>query len=455
MDVGNGTLSLRAGRARAATIGEDLLFEGKYLQPQAINDNEFEEEEEPLVEVSPKPDRVDGTYFTYFAFFMMGISLFMAWGSISFLVSYWVWRYEDELSPLWPAFLLAYNLPGLPLLFLQLKTDRSMEDRFGVWSSYALRLGVTFSLLILITALVPVVNRFAGAIVMELLVVFIGILVGVGSGWLYAMSALFPRKSTAYILIGQGMSTLIILGLTRAFPITPTEHEDQTIMIYFGLVTIISLIGLFVFIALMRTDVAVQSLADDVANIDMDDLTTPTVDIYADEPPTFMGLMKAVWKSYLSSFITNFGIVGASAIVTLVAETSDNPQFPEIMLYVNSLASLAGNEISVLLDRFNFISKQWKLLLFSFIRILIFPLMILYAKYNVFRNDIAFYCLVGVFSLSGAYANSRCFTLANKYAPKGQATDATYWMNIVLYIGVYVGASVPYWIRYLVPEVPK
>jgi len=282
-----------------------------------------------------------------------------------------------------------------------------------------LRIGLTFTLLSLIIFILPVVNVLGSAPIMIVAVGIVGVLVGVGSGWLYALAAIFSHKCTAYILIGQGISTLVILADTRAFPFEYSNffRDDLKIILYFGLAGGISIIGTIIFAIMMFTNDARKALIDNVYPLDIVDFPDDPIDNYSLDV-SFSGatslskesLVSTLWMAYLSSFITNFGIVAATAIVTIVSkEASNDPKFPEIMLYVTAFSSLLGNELAVLLDKLSFINKQWQLLILSSIRILMFPSMILYAKLQIWLNDIAFYCFVAVYALSGAYANSKCY----------------------------------------------
>jgi len=76
--------------------------------------------------------------------------------------------------------------------------------------------------------------------------------------------------------------------------------------------------------------------------------------------------------------------------------------------------------------------------------------MLIYATVKFYLNDYMFFVFVGLYALTGAFANSKCFALAAKYAGKEHASNASYWMNIILYAGVYAGASVPYWVPLII-----
>eukprot|EP01120_Amphizonella_sp_Union-15-10_P004666 TRINITY_DN1531_c0_g1_i1.p1 TRINITY_DN1531_c0_g1~~TRINITY_DN1531_c0_g1_i1.p1 ORF type:complete len:439 (-),score=48.24 TRINITY_DN1531_c0_g1_i1:136-1452(-) len=417
----------------------DVLFPNKSRKSQKSM-------EDAMPFLSDTNDRkLKASFLTYMCFAFCGLTMSLCWGSMSFAVTFWIRIFGESI---WPAFILAYNLPGLPILFLQMFTDPSIDKKFQLFNVFLLRNGITLTLLSFMCFAIPILIYLHIQSVMIVAVTFIGILVGAGSGWLFSMGSLFPPRCTSYILIGQGIATLIFLGTTNAFRLS--IYLPNNILLYFGIPGIVSTIGLIFFAILMKSNVAQESLSQDIINYssDKDSIQSDLKDNNTNA--SSISVLKIIWPTGLSIVLTNFTIVGAVSLITKVPAAHGNPDFTTIILYVSSFATLVGNELGVLLDGTKILSTQVQLLIFTIVRFFMFPLMILYVRFKPFLNDYAFYCFIGVFAMTGSYCNSRCYSLAGKYAGRHLAASASLWMNILLYAGVYIGASVPFWIGYVI-----
>jgi len=170
------------------------------------------------------------------------------------------------------------------------------------------------------------------------------------------------------------------------------------------------------------------------------------------KPPSsniFRVLLK-ILPGVICIFLLLFGMVGATAVVTIIPSSSESgaATFPIFILYTNAICTFLGCQTAILLgDRF--INTQTRLVLFTMVPFGIFIFLVIYSVTRFWLNNIFIICMLGIFAYLASYSNSRCYAISSQVVLPHELSKASLWMNISLYVGVYVGLSVPYWIGHL------
>lgn len=153
-------------------------------------------------------------------------------------------------------------------------------------------------------------------------------------------------------------------------------------------------------------------------------------------------VVKYIWSPLVSIFLLLFSIVAAVALIpTIPSENIKNTNFPAYILYVTSIAAFVGNEIAVYLK---WMATNWNLVIFSAVRFLILPFLLVYANFITWRNDIFILAVLAIFGATGSFGVSKCYTLCSSSVDLSRQASASNYLNIVLYIGVYFGLAFPY-----------
>eukprot|EP01111_Echinosteliopsis_oligospora_P019587 TRINITY_DN9547_c0_g1_i1.p1 TRINITY_DN9547_c0_g1~~TRINITY_DN9547_c0_g1_i1.p1 ORF type:complete len:357 (-),score=79.57 TRINITY_DN9547_c0_g1_i1:321-1391(-) len=190
-----------------------------------------------------------GMVWVYFCFFLGGIALNLSWGSISFFVSYWEIKYGANI---WPQFLVCYNVPGFPVLLLQLYTDHYFSKIFGTRRIYVARIVVSFIALSILAGLVPFTSGLSRVGIL-IYMTGVGIAVGAGHGWAYSLASLYPVKAVSYLVAGGGMSSIILLVLTIVER-NPSHPSFVRLLEYFEPVLGLSVIGIIFLVTMISNE---------------------------------------------------------------------------------------------------------------------------------------------------------------------------------------------------------
>ena len=120
---------------------------------------------------------------------------------------------------------------------------------------------------------------------------------------------------------------------------------------------------------------------------------------------------------------------------------------PTVILYASAISLFLGNEASVFIRLFK---TPAVLFVVVFLRSLLFPFVICYSVFKFWLSDGFIIFILCLFNFMGGYCSSRVYELSSS-AVKGEAKQAkaSLWLNVSLYIGSYVGLSVPFWLPLL------
>eukprot|EP01111_Echinosteliopsis_oligospora_P015996 TRINITY_DN6508_c0_g1_i1.p1 TRINITY_DN6508_c0_g1~~TRINITY_DN6508_c0_g1_i1.p1 ORF type:complete len:474 (+),score=68.51 TRINITY_DN6508_c0_g1_i1:57-1478(+) len=389
-----------------------------------------------------------GISWIYFCFFIGGISLNLAWGSISFIVSYWQIHYGDKI---WPQFLLCYNLPGFPILLLQLYSDDFFSKLFGSQRVYVLRISLSFLALALFAGLVPFISGLSHVGIL-IYITGVGITVGAAHGWIYSLASLYPIKAVSYLVAGGGLSAIILLVLTIAEQLPP-DPSFSRLLIYFEPVLVLSVIGIIFLVAMLFSKFS-KTLFYEADKVQQTTGVSPASSEVSNDPshdvkvlPSHIGpqpghILKYIWSPLLSMFITVSLSAIATAKVTDIPSATNNMMFPAILLYISSISSFLGNEAAVYIK---YLNKPTTLLVFSIFRSLFVPFLLVYSlAHFIPRNDYLIYVVVGLHAATSAFCVSKSYSVLSGSVNQERQASASNWLNISLYVGLYVGLGISF-----------
>jgi hypothetical protein len=419
-----------------------LSFEG--------NDNEASINTEQGVKSNEGKTNKQGlkTGYIYLCFFVAGIALNLTWGSISFIVPYWLAKYGNDV---WRDFVVCYNVPGFPVLLIQLFTDEKASKWFGVRKAYLVRLGISFTMVAALAGMVPY-SQYEGATKTNMLVfvIVVGAAVGLGHGWIFSIATLYPPLAVAYLTAGAGMATVLLLILTLSENF-PTNEDLTELSLYFEPVCILAVIGVFFCVSLLFIPSSVDILkkVDDEGNEKEAQHSKPTGEENVvllkheknAEYPATGHIAVRIWSPLASIFLTIFTLVAAVTLIANIPSATNNPKFPVYILYVTSIASFVGNEIAVYL---RWVAKKWPLFILACFRVLIFAFILVYSVKQLWLNDLFILTVLALFGSSGAFCISKCYSLCSASVSAKEQAPASNWLNICLYLGIYLGLAFPY-----------
>eukprot|EP01113_Clastostelium_recurvatum_P011236 TRINITY_DN15684_c0_g1_i5.p1 TRINITY_DN15684_c0_g1~~TRINITY_DN15684_c0_g1_i5.p1 ORF type:complete len:424 (+),score=55.09 TRINITY_DN15684_c0_g1_i5:176-1447(+) len=342
----------------------------------------------------------------YLCFFIGGIALNLTWNAFSFIVPFWVLRYQPSI---WGDFVVCYNAPGFPILILQLLSDNIIDKKMGSQKAYIFRILVSFLLVAGLAAVVPFTQIMMHDFTRLQMMIFatgIGIAVCAGHGWVYSLVSYFPNQAVSYLAAGGGAATLLLVGFTSILHY-PNDLDIMQLYILFEPVFALSVLGTLCLVALLfssRSKV-IFSRADNLhLQQQQQDDGTPNPPsshinnnnhhdgedtLLKDTTPNVLStpgpLFRYLWSPLLSIFLSLFSIVAAVVLITAIPSATNDPHFPTYILYVTSVAAFIGNEVAVYLKR---MESPIPLLIFSILRFLLLPFLLVYSKTKFWLNDL-------------------------------------------------------------------
>jgi len=414
-------------------------------------------EEEPCIDKAAAfaTGRTEWRRTILFCFFLMGIAMNIPFASISLVSDYFLQRYRyftilQGCVTLWPILLSAYNLPGLPVLLLQLKFDASLTKRFGRIPAYRWRLlSCLCSLLaiLLFLALSQSQGLESSAALTSLIVAttLVGIFQGLAYGWFFQLASLYPFNCISTLLAGNGMATIVSLLVTLVqtnCTLDVTQLSEVGIQVYFFSTAFWVFLGVIAAVITL-TKLNVENYIGDVQ--DYKQLSVPTTDKTSllEKVYTSKDAIRITWPSLLACFIVSVCYVAVTGLLPLtpVAAQRDVKNMFTIIMYTSLLSLFIGNEISVFITC---IRSQAVVLLLSVLRAPVLPLFVAYDAETFFHNDYVVYAVVFVFIFSGAYLNALAYRASALRESKLFKERVVSFMNISLYCGVYVGLLISY-----------
>ena len=410
-----------------------------------------------------KNDGALSSWFENVGFCIIGLALSLLWGSISFQASLY-----DVLfgKGTWSLMIVCYNAPGIVALLFQLATDEAFQARASRKSTlWSVRVGLSLALMAALAAAFPFILKTGIRAALLFFVGVVGIAVGLAHGWLYSAAALFPPQATSYLLVGSGVSTLMLaalqLGLHLDDSVSFLENFSLYLAYYLPTAGIIAL-GLFLATIFFRIPSVVQmidapSTDSTLALMDDSDEESRTAllasnSVNADNEPTAKGVRISVAREIIlpmaTILICTFLQISMVSLVLHVPNQGPASfNLPGVLLWTTSIASLLGSELQSFWSPF---SSSRSLFAAACVHFLMLPFIIVYSLLRFWVNNvftILFMALmIGTngFLISDSYRMS--FELSNGSQDKQRAHVGQILMNVALYVGVYLGMTTPFWL---------
>eukprot|EP00039_Didymoeca_costata_P014704 m.240311 g.240311 ORF g.240311 m.240311 type:complete len:485 (+) comp16077_c0_seq4:104-1558(+) len=440
------------------------VFLAKGLRPVLIKNVDIQQKDKSGKDAENKPllpqeEPAQSNGKIYFAFALVGMAMSLTWGSISFPVSLWTRNYPH----IWPVFNIMYNAPGFPILFALIGSDAYVESKLGLLVAYRFRLLSCFIALMAMT----VGTGFIYGESREILVIWvagIGILVGCLHAWIFSFASHLAPKGCGYILLGGGASTAFLVVANQIFPIYHNANPSRHLLVtYFITCTIPVLVGtLAVAYLLFSPQVArrlqnpvvlknagIQATDDKTQNDDDDDISL----VKKEEKMPWRKIVQRTWPCLITIGLVSFSVVGVVGIVPLVPSqyakgTFKATNLPTHIMYTTSFGIVIGSEMAVLLS--SCMTSRGSLLAWELCRILMLPFAIAYAVKRFWLNDLFFVSFMGLYFVFGLFGMTKAFDLAQKLTNKKSCSMTVNICNVALYIGTYVGLTLPYWLLPLI-----
>lgn len=111
-----------------------------------------------------------------------------------------------------------------------------------------------------------------------------------------------------------------------------------------------------------------------------------------------------------------------------------------VLLWSTSIAQFVGSEAQALWAP---MKRPWVLLLLSFIHFLMFPFIVYYALAKFWVNNVFTIVYMIVMVVFNGYLISESYRLCTPNLHKSNYQAAHLFINIALYVGVYVGITTP------------
>eukprot|EP00698_Gefionella_okellyi_P006225 TRINITY_DN1561_c0_g1_i1.p1 TRINITY_DN1561_c0_g1~~TRINITY_DN1561_c0_g1_i1.p1 ORF type:complete len:469 (-),score=82.70 TRINITY_DN1561_c0_g1_i1:138-1544(-) len=391
-------------------------------------------------------------YFAHFCFFMIGMGLSMTWGSISFPVPVWVWRYPNQ--NIWPILIAAYNAPGMIVVVAQMIFDH-LRSKNKSWPmshrKYTIALFIALGTPLLITAVQPALILHPNSSGnMIFVTAIIGLCIGATYVWVFQVAGFFPSRCTASLVGGVGFAPLLLLALQFGNSYTGTALSppaSHPTLVYFEMSAVLSGVGLVFFAILMSlrvTRARMDFLRRDRSGKKVGD------DGIAGGSGGSLGvkqILKLIWPAGLTLLVVNMTFVAVSALVTNIPSSQNNPNFSTILLYVSAIATFIGAELSVFLLLF---STPMRVFAASMGRLGLFVFLMVYSLAKFWINDYFTYVLIALLALLGGFINSRAYSVAGQVSgiPASDFPRVYTILNLLVYSGVYVGIAFSFIVQY-------
>jgi len=382
-----------------------------------------------------------------FCFLMASIGVGVPWIACSTAVAY----FADKFGPdIYKDFLLFYNLPGIPIYFLQAKFDTTYDKRFGKNISYNFRV-VFCSILFAATLIyIPYAND---KWVVNMLVLGMGIWDPIGFGTISRASSIFTEQASACVLIGVSGGSIItlILSLAIGFGVKPEPHKVQ--FFFFFAVGVVAL-GLLLFFYVMLSSVGEYYINAEKRNESSQDENDTLV---GDRELTFKEFMSKLLELLIAQTIlfTSYLMIisNTTEIPSVTGLKADNEALAQKLVYANLFGLFLGRQFNVFskptAKRFLCITGLRSLLFWCYLLCFtLVPFVLYMGGFWGHRHDIGFVGVMSIYFIATGYLNSVIYTYtARAVSPKNRET-ATSYINIALMLGVMLGIGFSYILNY-------
>eukprot|EP00039_Didymoeca_costata_P033627 m.43305 g.43305 ORF g.43305 m.43305 type:complete len:494 (+) comp9965_c0_seq1:348-1829(+) len=449
----------------------------KQYQPLGVLSSQDGGQNAPAKLLSPhqKQEREREYGRIHLAFAVIGMAMSMTWGSISFPLRLWTFHYPH----IWPIFNIMYNAPGFPILFALIASDSYVEKKIGLLVAYRFRLLSCFIGLLIFTIGTGFIYG-QSRLVLILWVACIGILVGCLHAWIFSFASHVAPNSYSYLLLGGGASTGFLVVINQIFHIYRDADPSRPHLVsYFGICTVPVFLGMSAALYLLYSPLIKARLEhhDLLAIKNPEFEVQPLNSIYEEEDETVtdyyineeLGLedehdlalsgledkmnwkqiVHRTWPCLVTICVISFSIIGITGLIPIVPSQykDDSPQaanFCTFIMYSTSFGIVVGSELAVLLGKC--LKKQGALLAWEMCRILMLPFAITYAVERFFLNDAFFIVFMGAYFTLGLFGMSKAFNLAQSLTNQKSCSLTVNICNVALYIGTYMGLTLPYWV---------
>jgi len=290
-------------------------------------------------------------------------------------------------------------------------------------------------------AFVPLIIRFNNRIGMFIYTAVVGSIVGLAHGWVYSLASLFPSsKYTAMILVGSGLSTIVVAVLQLSFNVT--EHYVE---FYVPLAVVSLILGIGpAFILKKGIPVRLNRLTlDEPSGNSMKEEITQLIKNEDDFPLTRGQVLTMTLPQQISVFLNLWGVVGVNSILFWIPYP-ELPKAPLYIMWATSIAVFVGSELGSI---FKLINRPILLMVWSILLFLAFVFIICYGLFRFWINNAFIITVCTIFSIANSYLLSSCYRLSNFKLPSLNHSTAQLFVNISLYVGVYFGMTTPYWLN--------
>lgn len=167
--------------------------------------------------------------------------------------------YSDKYGSSFFVYLnVAYYSTGLPTSILRRKADTYFDTLYGSILTFRVRMYTSMFALVFLVLLIPL-SDFTSLIIISL---FIGIFNWLSHGSATTLASIVQKKSSTYQLIGFMFPGVVCIILVLAFNVSDADSLGlEELYVYYGVVAMCCLQGIYAWYVLCRSDFVLNSLA--------------------------------------------------------------------------------------------------------------------------------------------------------------------------------------------------
>jgi len=438
-------------------------------------------------------------------FWIASCGVFFVWISFPSTVFHWIPLYGPRIILF---FTTAYCAPAIFIQLLQATFDRKINEHYGKFLAFLVRLSIPMALLIGIAASVPFLPDQLPLILA--FVVVCGMCSSVAYGTLFQLVTIYPRTATSMLSLGYSSPGVLVPLLGMLMFGLPSNRVDSfnRFMAYWLTVAGIALCGLISFLILMwnsKPHLDEQTVQDSArATIEpsvqtefprtnpsedesllhnglnetdllfhedpnqdeiVDETLYPTgtflsevQDILADAPISSIQqfgnirILGLIWPTCIAILISNVSRLTTMNVLSHVPQQNGetSPNFSQVLIFISLGCDLAGRFLTLPFMP-QLPKKQAPLFLlclsiFQLISCSFIQIQIFQPHARPFlpRNDLSVQIFLGVFATITGYLQTACYIVAPKAVPLRFKTQVGALMNIFIQSGNIVALAIGY-----------
>jgi len=275
-------------------------------------------------------------------------------------------------------------------------------------------------------------------------------LVGVGQallvGTYFQLVAFFPTTCTPFLFMGNGLSSLLMLGVTAALGLLKdaSHPTSDQLKIYWFFIVGTLIFCLIMFHILIRSKIFFQLIqtreSEEREPLLMvnDEMEMEKVNPTGPKDLTWKELILGTKIPCISIFLNFYTSLLLISFYSFVPSTGVFTSLVQILNYATLLGDFFGRQLVLLRrQRFLIIKNSNGVLVSVLVRCVGTILFFLYVLGMLnFTNDYVALAFIGVYALAGGYSNTLIYIYGSSGVPPSQASRASSMINLALQGGV-------------------